>query len=115
LDGIGSNGPKETELEWPRRSLPKNYPNVVLLLKGANPIIIKDKKLYVNPLGGANLSKGGSGDVLSGLIASLLSQGYDALSSAINGSLALAIASRKFNGNNYSLISNDLIEELKYL
>jgi hydroxyethylthiazole kinase-like uncharacterized protein yjeF len=97
------------------REFASSYPNVVLLLKGANPIIIKDKKLYVNPLGNSNLSKGGSGDVLSGLITSLLSQGYDALSSAINGSLALAIASSKFDGNNYSLISSDLIEELKYL
>lgn len=97
------------------RKFEDSFPTVTLLLKGANTIIAKDKKRYVNPLGGANLSKGGSGDVLSGLIVSLLAQGYDSLSSAINGSLALSIAGNRFDGNNYSLLSTDLIEELKYL
>ncbi len=42
----------------------------------------------LNPFGTSKLSKGGSGDVLTGLIASLLAQGWDGLSSAISGSLA---------------------------
>jgi hydroxyethylthiazole kinase-like uncharacterized protein yjeF len=97
------------------REFEANFPTVTLLLKGANTIIAKDKKRYVNPIGGANLSKGGSGDVLSGLIVSLLAQGYDSLFSAINGSLALTLSANRFDGNNYSLISSDLIDGLKYI
>jgi hydroxyethylthiazole kinase-like uncharacterized protein yjeF len=91
------------------------YPNTVLLLKGANTIIAHKGYVYINPLGCSNLSKGGSGDVLSGLIVSLLAQGYDALHSAIQGSLALTLASQKYDGANYAMISMDLINNLAYL
>ncbi|MFB1032511.1 MAG: NAD(P)H-hydrate epimerase, partial [Aliarcobacter cryaerophilus] len=64
----------------------KIYPKVTLLLKGANVIISKNDKIYVNIFGSSKLSKGGSGDVLSGLIASLLAQGYTSLEAAINAS-----------------------------
>ncbi len=87
-----------------------HFPKAVLVLKGANVIIASDKKLFINPLGGANLAKGGSGDVLSGLIASLLAQGYSPLDSAINGSLAHTIASAKIERNSYGLSPFDIID-----
>ena len=93
----------------------QKYPNVVLLLKGTNVIISQKDKLYVNSFGSAVLSKGGSGDVLSGLIGSLLAQGYKPLDSAITASLAHAIAGRNYSKNNYSLIPSDLVEEVKKL
>lgn len=93
----------------------KKYPKVVLLLKGANVIISKNEKLYVNRFGSAVLSKGGSGDVLSGLIGSLLAQGYEILDAAITASIAHAISSKNYSKNNYSLTPLDLIEEIKKL
>ncbi len=93
----------------------KKYPNIVLLLKGANVLISKDNKIYVNCFGNSNLSKAGSGDVLSGLIGSLLSQGYDPLHATINSSLAHALASNNYKRNNYSLIPDDLIQEIEKL
>lgn len=93
----------------------KKYPNVVLLLKGANVIIAQSEKLYVNSFGSAVLSKGGSGDVLSGLIGSLLAQGYKPLEAAISANLAHALGARNYKKNNYSLIPSDLIEEIKKL
>lgn len=93
----------------------KKYPKVVLLLKGANVIIAQNSELYVNSFGSAVLSKGGSGDVLSGLVGSLLAQGYKPLSAAINGSLAHTLAVKNYKKNNYSLTPQDLIEELKKL
>ena len=88
------------------------YPNCTLLLKGANPIIAKSGELFINPLGSNILAKGGSGDVLSGLIVALLAQGYNSLNATINGSLALALASNKYNKPNYSFIATDIIEFL---
>lgn len=93
----------------------KKYPNVILLLKGANVIISSNEKLYVNSFGSSVLSKGGSGDVLSGLIGSLLAQGYKSLDATITASLAHSIASKNYSKNNYSLTPLDLIEEIKKL
>lgn len=88
----------------------KRYPNAVLLLKGANPIIAQNEKIFINPLGTNALSKGGSGDVLTGLIGALLAQGYEPLQAAINGSLAHALSSREVKKANYALTPKDLIE-----
>ncbi len=93
----------------------EKYPKVVLLLKGANVLIGQNDKIYVNSFGSAVLAKGGSGDVLSGLVASLLAQGYDALDAAITASLAHAKASNNYKKNNYSLIPADLVEEIRKL
>jgi ADP-dependent NAD(P)H-hydrate dehydratase / NAD(P)H-hydrate epimerase len=93
----------------------KKYPKVVLLLKGANVIISQNEKLYVNTFGTAVLSKGGSGDVLSGLIGSLLAQKYKPLDAAISASLAHTLAARKYSKNNYSMIPSDLVEEIRRL
>ncbi len=91
------------------------YPHVTLLLKGANMLIMQEETLYVNPLGTSKLSKGGSGDVLSGLIVSLLAQGYTGIEAAIHGSLALTLAARRYGEASYAMLSTDLIEEVAKL
>lgn len=91
------------------------FPNTVLVLKGSNVLIARNKDFFINPHGTVNLAKGGSGDVLSGLIAALLAQGYDPLKSALQGSLAHAIASQKFTKNNYAMTPLDLIESITTL
>jgi len=91
------------------------YPHVTLLLKGANMIIAQDDKLFVNPYGSSKLSKGGSGDVLSGLIGSLLAQGYTAIDAATTASLALTSAAKAYNGSSYAMLPTDLIEEIANL
>ena len=91
------------------------YPNAVLVLKGSNVIIGHKDEFFINPHGTVALAKGGSGDVLSGLIGALLSQGVDPLESAIQASLAHAIASQNFPKNNYALTPFDLIESITTL
>jgi len=51
----------------------------VVLIKGANSITVFENKLYINTSGNPGMATGGSGDVLSGMIAGLLAQGYDSL------------------------------------
>ncbi len=87
----------------------------VLVLKGANTIIGYKGKFYVCPYGNSSLAKGGSGDVLSGLIGSLLAQGYSPLNSAINGVLAHALSISKLACNSYALSPNDIIKGVKIL
>ena len=99
------------------------YPGAVLLLKGANMIIgccsekdgkKKDGKtaVYINTLGMPCLAKGGSGDVLAGLIAGLFAQRYNPLDAAIQGSLLLAAASR-LQKTSYSPTPFTLIQSLE--
>lgn len=90
------------------------YPEVVVVLKGANTLIAKGSKLYVCTLGCHNLAKGGSGDVLSGMIGALLAQGEERVQASINAVLAHALASQKIK-TSYGLNPMDLIEAVKYL
>jgi len=88
------------------------YPHVTLLLKGANTLMMQEEQMYINPLGCAKLSKGGSGDVLSGLIVSLLAQGYTGVEAAIQGSLALVMAANNYSGATYAMLPTDIIDEV---
>ncbi len=96
------------------RDFSQKYPKVVLLLKGANTLIAHQGQVFINILGSVALAKAGSGDVLAGLILSLLSQNYTPLDAAINASLVHALASLEFK-NNYALTPLDLIEKIKRL
>ncbi|CAA6810867.1 MAG: NAD(P)HX epimerase / NAD(P)HX dehydratase [uncultured Sulfurovum sp.] len=88
------------------------FPQVTLLLKGANLIVAKDKELFINPYGSSKLSKGGSGDVLAGLIGSLLAQGYDGLEATIQASLAFTSAAKAYAGSSYAMLPTDVIDEV---
>ena len=88
------------------------YPQVTLLLKGANMLIAQGEQLFVNPHGNPKLSKGGSGDVLSGLIGALLAQGESSLDASINASLALTAGAKNYKGSSYAMLPMDIIEEI---
>lgn len=56
----------------------------VIILKGSNTVIAcPDGRVFINTTGNSGLSKGGSGDVLSGMTGSFLAQGYEAWESAV--------------------------------
>lgn len=87
----------------------------VLVLKGVNTIIAKDGEIYIMPYGKNTLAKGGSGDVLSGLVLALLAQGYEPLDAAISATLAHALSLRNFGKNSYALEPTDIIKGVKCL
>lgn len=91
------------------------YPHITLLLKGANVIIAQKCEFYINPHGTVSLAKGGSGDVLCGLIGALLAQGKTPLEAALQASLAHTLSAKAFSQNNYSLTPNDIIEGIRSL
>ena len=95
----------------------QKYPHTTLLLKGANVFIAKGQEIYINPLGSNALAKGGSGDVLSGLIAALLAQGYNGLDSALQGTLAHSITAQKCLKHiaDFGLTPNHLLQAISTL
>jgi NAD(P)H-hydrate epimerase len=57
-----------------------------IVLKGANTVVCSPLgNCYFNPTGNPGMATGGSGDVLSGLIAGLLAQGYNATEACLLG------------------------------
>ena len=88
---------------------------VVLLLKDARTIIaMPDGQFYVNPTGTSALSKGGSGDVLTGMIAGLLAQNRNPGLAASLGAYLHGLAGQEAAKTlgNYGVLARDLIEAI---
>ncbi|WP_426094810.1 NAD(P)H-hydrate dehydratase [Flavobacterium sp. DSR2-3-3] len=58
---------------------------VIIVMKGAPTRIIDGETVYENSTGNAALATAGTGDVLTGMITSLLAQSYEPINSAILG------------------------------
>lgn len=88
---------------------------VILVLKGAYTAICNvDGKAFFNSTGNAGMATAGSGDVLSGIITSLLAQGYLPIDAAIVG-IYIHGAAGDFAAKNKSvtgMIASDIIENL---
>lgn len=88
---------------------------VIIVLKGAYTLIgTPDGNIFFNSTGNNGMATGGTGDVLTGIIGSLLAQGYTSKEAAIigvylhglAGDLALA------NQSPESLIAGDIVESI---
>lgn len=59
--------------------------SLIIVMKGAPTFIIDGDTIYKNTTGNAALATAGTGDVLTGMITSLLAQSYEAIDAAILG------------------------------
>ena len=86
----------------------------VVVLKGAGTVVSDGRRLYVNKTGNPGMATGGSGDVLTGIIAALLGQGLGPFDAAALGvylhGLAGDLAAKTVGQT--SLIATDLIDHL---
>ncbi|HKA06325.1 MAG TPA: NAD(P)H-hydrate dehydratase [Gemmataceae bacterium] len=58
---------------------------VVLVLKGHGTVVTDGRRLYRNTTGNPGMATGGTGDVLTGLIAALIGQGLEPFEAAVLG------------------------------
>lgn len=111
-------GKSVKEVEADRVNIARSFAlkyNCIVVLKGANTIVVDTKgNIFFNTTGNAGMATGGSGDVLSGIIVSLLAQGYSPLFSAksavyLHGAAGDRVAKKR---SLHSLLPGDIIEEL---
>lgn len=91
----------------------KQY-NCVVILKGANTIVTDGKHTFIDTVANSGMSKGGSGDVLAGIVSSFVAQGVpliDAckLSVYIHSQSGLNCAKKL---SVYSMLPTDVINEI---
>ena len=79
-------------------------------------MVTDGEAIFFNVTGTPALAKGGSGDVLAGIIASLLAQGASPLQAAVAGVFLHASAGdlAEQNLTQYAMLPSDLIGELPY-
>jgi NAD(P)H-hydrate epimerase len=86
----------------------------VVVLKGDRTVVTDGRQAYVNHTGNSSLSKAGTGDVLSGVIGSLMGQGMDRFPAAVAGvwihGKAGETAGRTFGLR--SVLAKDVIDSL---
>ncbi len=89
----------------------------VVLLKGHRTLITDGNRTYCNTTGNPGMATGGSGDVLSGMILSLLGQGLAPLEAAAAGAwlhgAAGDLAARRLG--QYAMTPTDLLTDLPQL
>ena len=91
--------------------------NCIMVLKGHGTIITDGSLSYYNPTGNPGMAVGGSGDVLAGMITSLLGQGITPLEAAsaavwLHGAAGDRCAEKL---GQYAMLPTDLLEELPRL
>ncbi len=87
---------------------------LILVLKGDKTIVADYEKVYENHTGNPGMATAGAGDVLTGIIVSLIGQGFDVFEASQLGvyihGLAGDIAAKK--KGELSMIASDIIEYL---
>ncbi len=79
------SGASVSEIQLNRISAAQSFAKdtgCVVVLKGAATVVTNGKRVYINTSGSSALAKAGSGDVLAGLIGSVIASGADALTAS---------------------------------
>ena len=89
----------------------------MVLLKGHRTVITDGESCYVNHTGNPGMAVGGSGDVLSGIIVSLLGQGIAPLEAAACGAWLHGAAGDRCAAamGQYGMLPSDMLEALPRL
>lgn len=89
----------------------------LVLLKGHRTVITDGHRIYVNPTGNPGMAVGGSGDVLAGMIVSLLGQGIEPLAATACAAWLHGAAGDRCAQTlgQYGMLPSDMLQELPRL
>lgn len=86
--------------------------DVTLVLKGPHTIVTNGHESYRVKAGNKAMATGGMGDVLAGILVSLLGQGYGAIQAALLGVYLHGYTGDQIAENAYTVIPSQLIERI---
>jgi NAD(P)H-hydrate epimerase len=114
LAGISTADVQANRLQVAREFTQKH--GVTLVLKGARTLIAhRDGRVAVNTTGNPGMAKGGSGDLLTGMVAGLLAQYKDHPEQAVEAAVflhGLAADLAVKEGNEHTLLATDSLPHL---
>ena len=94
------------------KTLNSMFPHTTVIMKSANTFIACGGESFIVTDGAQSLAKGGSGDILAGLAAALLAQGYSAKSAAITAAEHHALLSQQLGATAYDLNPEKLLYKI---
>lgn len=103
--------PVEVALEFAKRL------GVIVLLKGATSVVASPAgKIYLNATGNSGMGTGGSGDVLTGVITSLMAQGYEPFDAVVLGCFVHGMAGdmAKDEKGEMGMMAGDILRAIPY-
>jgi hydroxyethylthiazole kinase-like uncharacterized protein yjeF len=112
-------GKSIAEVQGAREPMARDYAEkhgVTVVLKGRRTLVAHpDGRMAVNTTGNPGMGKGGSGDILTGIVAAMVAQYKDGVAEAVEAavylhSLAADIAVR--HGNEHTLLATDVVGHL---
>lgn len=115
FDRLTGDSQDELERHHKQIELSRKY-KLVIVLKGTYTCIsMPDGRCFFNVTGNAGLARGGSGDILTGMVLSFLAQGYEPEEAAMlavyfHGAAADRVASKH---SMQGMLPSDVVEELK--
>lgn len=88
--------------------------NSIVVLKGSGTVVTDGENVYVNQTGNPGMATGGSGDVLTGIIAALIGQRLSLFDAAVLGVYVHGVAGdlAAADYGQTSLIATDIIDKL---
>ena len=96
------------------RFLTSLFPKSTIIMKSANTFIAAGDEVFIIADGAQSLAKGGSGDILAGLAASLLAQGYETKTAAITAAGYHASLSKRIGEEAFNLTPEKLLEMISF-
>jgi ADP-dependent NAD(P)H-hydrate dehydratase / NAD(P)H-hydrate epimerase len=88
---------------------------VIVLLKGYNTVITDGITTLINSTGSSAMASGGMGDCLTGIIASLIGQGYKPLEAAYIGAYIHGYAGDKLSKDMFCVNASHVIESIPFI
>lgn len=112
ITGLSAEYIQENRIEV-SKGFAKEY-KVIVVLKGYNTIITDGEKVFINPTGNSSMASGGMGDCLTGIIASLIGQGYKPMEAAMLAVYIHGYCGDKLALDMFCVSASSVIERIPY-
>lgn len=112
LLGVSINEIEDNRIHY-AKYISKKY-DIVSVLKGSNTIVSYKDEVYINKTGNPGMAKAGSGDVLTGIITSLIGQDLKPFNAAKLGVYIHGLAGNfaRDEKGEYSMVASDILDSI---